>query len=172
MVKEAKHRSWGITSRGSHLRDEKRAPGGLGIILPNYVWIIISHYKDPYLNKRYFMECHKFFFFRLADCRGDFWRSVRVKHWYSEWILEVFNCSRMVCKMIFFQDFGEKKPPAWKRVQCLIQLPSQNSMSTCTPHKMGSTFDPFKATSHSCPHGRTTAWCESIRGRPLGQERL
>ena len=108
MVKEAKHRSWGITSRGSHLCDEKRAPGGLGIILPSYVWIIVSHYKDPYLNKQYFMECHKFFFFRLADCRGDFWRSVRVKHWYSEWILKVSIAAGWFVRLFFFK-ISEKK---------------------------------------------------------------
>ena len=37
---------------GSHMSNEKRAPGCLGYIggeiLSSYIGIIISHYKDPY----------------------------------------------------------------------------------------------------------------------------
>ena len=79
-------------------RPEKRAPGWLGYIgdeiLPRYIGIIISQYKDPYKSTS-IMECHKGF----ERCSGDM---------FGEWTHRTFVlvfCG-FILKTLFNQYLG------------------------------------------------------------------
>ena len=108
VVKEAKHRSPGITGRDIPLERWKKGPW----LVRDYTTQLCMDYNKPLLRipikQPVFHGMSQVVLFQLADCRGDFWRSVRVKHWYSEWILEVSIAAGWFVRW-FFSRFRRKK---------------------------------------------------------------